>query len=422
MGMDIRIHGPVRLSGKITPSGSKNSSVAMIPASILFQKLTLTNVPDITDVARLIKILEKLGSKIVWDKNHQQLIIDNSRLTLANIGQEELGNMRGTSLLWGPMLARFGKFSFEELPGGCSLGVRPLDPHYQAFRDLGVVVDGSNGIAMNAVGAKSQEILLTEMSPTVTENVIILATNLPGITRILGAASEPQVQDLCQMLINAGAKITGVGSNIIEVTGAKLSSNHVHKIWDDHYEIATFLALGAATGGRITVKHSLHKLLTPIWNEFAKFGIKLKHTSQETTVLPNQTLTKFPSVIRAQPWPALPVDLLPIFIPLALRATHSHTLFHNWMYEAGLFWTSELSKFGAEIVMCDPHRIIVMGGNKLKGATIEAPYIIRAVVSLAVCAMMASGESIILNADALYRGHPKFAENLKNLGAKIEEI
>ncbi len=420
--MNIKITGGTPLSGTIAPSGSKNSAVALIPASILFQKFVLENVPDITDVARLIKILEKLGSKINWDKTSQKLTIDNSHLTLANIGQKDLGNMRGTSLLWGPMLARFGQFKFKDLPGGCTLGARPLDPHYQAFRDLGITIDDKNGIKMNALNAKSGEIWLSEMSPTVTENVIMLATSLPGTTRISGAACEPQVQDLCQMLTKAGISISGIGSNIIEITGAKLPADHIHKIWDDHYEISTFLALGAATGGQITVRHTLHELLAPIWYQFAQFGIKLKHTAGSTTVLPHQLINQSPSTVRAQPWPALPVDLLPIFIPLALKTRHSHVLFHNWMYEAGLYWTPELTKLGAEIVVCDPHRVMVMGGKKLHGATLEAPYIIRAVVSMAMCAMIAHGQTTILNADTLYRGHPKFADNLKKLGAKIEEI
>ncbi len=420
--MNIKITGGTPLSGTITPSGSKNSAVAMIPASILFQKLTLKNIPDITDVNRLIKILEKMGSKIVWDKQTCVLHVDNSNLNLANISRDDLGNMRGTSLLWGPMLARFGKFAFADLPGGCSLGVRTLDPHYQAFHDLGVTIDDKNGIKMNALNAKSGEIWLSEMSPTVTENVIMLATSLPGTTRIFGAACEPQVQDLCQMLTQAGIKISGTGSNILQVTGAKLPLDHAHTLLDDHYEISTFLALGAATGGQITVRHTLHKLLDPIWYQFAQFGIKLKHTSGSTTVLPHQSVNQSPSIVRAQPWPSLPVDLLPIFIPLALKARHSHVLFHNWMYEAGLYWTPELTKLGAEIVVCDPHRVMVMGGKKLHGATLEAPYIIRAVVSMAMCAMMAHGQTTILNADTLYRGHPKFAENLKKLGAKIEEI
>jgi len=422
MSMNIRIKGRTKLSGEITPSGSKNSAVAMIPASLMFSgTTTLHNVPDITDVERLVKIMAKLGSKIDWNKDTSVITIDNSQVTLANMAKGDLGSMRGTSLLWGPMLARFGKLVFDDLPGGCSLGARSLSPHYQAFSDLGVeVIQTNNSLTMDAQNAKASEIWLTEMSPTVTENVLMLASTLPGHTKIVGACSDPQVQDLCEFLTTAGVKITGIGSSILEVDGIKLPENHQHTIWPDHYEIATFLALGAATDGNITVHHNLQKQLMPIWRTFEDFGIKLHHTETSTTI--NGPVIKAPKIVRAQPWPALLVDLLPIFIPLALKAEHSHVLFHNWMYEAGLFWTSELSKFGAEVVMCDPHRIIVMGGNKLKGDKIEAPYIIRAVVSLAMCAMMAGGESIILNADSLYRGHPRFAENLKKLGAQIEEI
>lgn len=420
--MNIRIKGGTRLSGEITPSGSKNSTVAMIPASLLFSgTTTLHNIPDITDVDRLVKIMTKLGSNVNWDKEKSVMTLDNSKVSLASIAKGDLGSMRGTSLLWGPMLARFGKLVFDDLPGGCSLGARSLSPHYQAFTDLGVdVTQTNNGLSMNAKNAKASEVWLSEMSPTVTENALMLASTLAGHTKIVGACSDPQVQDLCEFLGSAGVKINGIGSNILEIDGMALPKDHKHTVWPDHYEIATFLALGAATDGQITVHHNLQDKLIPIWREFEKFGIKLVHTVTSTTVV--GSVTKAPKIVRAQPWPAILVDLLPIFIPLALKAEHSHVIFHNWMYEAGLFWTPELTKFGAEVVMCDPHRIIVMGGNQLKGDKIEAPYIIRAVVSLAMCAMMASGESVILNADSLYRGHPKFAENLKNLGASIEEI
>ena len=418
------------LSGEINPSGSKNSAVALIPASLLFEKpVTLKNIPEITDVTKLVAILTKMGSKIDWNKDQKELKIDNSNLSFTELNPEDLGNIRGTSLLWGPMLARWGKIDFAGLPGGCTLGFRTLEPHYEAFRDLGVDIKGqSNCVIMDAKNAKSADIWLKEMSPTATENVMMLATSLSGKTRINGAASEPQVQDLCRFLVKGGVKISGIGSSIIEIEGGNSLQTVEHQIFSDHYEIATFTALVAATGGSLRINNAMPDLMRYLVYVFSKFGINIRYEG-ETAVLDKGTKIKIQEEegrgllsIKAQPWPGLPVDTLPLFIPLALAAEKGQVLFHNWMYDAGLFWTSELLKLGGNVVMCDPHRVLVTAGNKLHGATLEAPYIIRAVVAMVMSAMIAEGESTILNAETLYRGHPDFSAKLKSLGALIEEF
>jgi UDP-N-acetylglucosamine 1-carboxyvinyltransferase len=428
--MNIKVKGGQVLSGEITPSGSKNSAVAIIPSTILFNKIvTIENVPEITDVERLLKMLKTLGSKVVWDKKKKIIKIDNSKLTYEKIKKSEVGNMRGTSLFWGPMLARFGRVGFEELPGGCTLGVRSLNPHYDAFSQLGVKIqDDGRSVYMDAKNAKAAEIWLTEMSPTVTENVLSFAVSLAGETKIIGAASEPQVQDLCNFFVKCGANISGIGSSILIINGAKKLNPETHKLFSDHYEIATFLAMAAISGGKIKINNAMPELFTPIRNVFNKFGINIIYDGESAIVNKNTKIKLSKNggrgtlVVKAQPWPALPVDTLPLFIPIALAAEHGSSLFHNWMYESGLFWTSELTKLGANVIMADPHRVIVSAGNKLYGATLEAPYIIRAVVAMVMAAMIAQGETTILNADALYRGHPHFSENLKKLGANINEI
>jgi UDP-N-acetylglucosamine 1-carboxyvinyltransferase len=282
---------------------------------------------------------------------------------------------------------------------------------------------------MESVSPKSTTIWLSETSPTVTENIIMFATSIPGTTVITAAASEPNVQDLCHFLNKAGANITGIGSNIISVTGPTKLKSVEHRVISDHYEIATFLALGAATGGTVKVTDSLPEHFASINHEFAKLGVTIEHDGTTTIVSPDQFSRhpvdhkSLPTIVRAQPWPGFPVDLLPMLIALSLASPHGHQfIFHNWMYEAGLFWTSELQKFNANVVMMDPHRVLVTPGNQLIGAQVDAPYIIRAAVALAMTAMIAKGQSIIRNADALYRGHPHFAENLRSLGAKIEEV
>lgn len=425
--MNIKVQGGQTLSGEVYPSGSKNSAVALIPASILIAgEVVLENVPEITDVKRLVEIMEKLGSKVTWNKEDRKLHLDNSNLSLQRLNRNDLGNMKGTSLLWGPLLARFKKVIFDDLPGGCTLGARPLDPQYDAFAGLKVAIaETKSGVNMDSYKAKAGEVWLTEMSPTVTENMVMLAVYLKGKTKIVGAASEPQVQDTCKFLVAAGAKITGIGSNILEIDGGHTLKPVAYRMFSDHYEVGTFIALFAATGGSGKIHNTNPELMPIIEHEFSKFGIKINYEGTTAIIKKDQKITvSDPTktmIVRAQPWPALPVDMLPLYIPLALRLRTGQVLFHNWMYESGLFWTSELQKFGANVVMCDPHRVIVSGGNKLIGTTLEAPYIIRAVVSLVMVAMLAEGESTILNADALYRGHPHFAENLRRLGALIEE-
>ena len=428
--MNIKVKGKQVLTGEITPSGSKNSAVALLPSTLLFDKpVVLKNVPEITDVTKLMNIMTKLGSKITWDRSKREMKIDNSKLSFNQVEREDWNTMRGTSLLWGPMLARFGKVDFGGLPGGCTLGFRTLSPHYNAFRAMGVEIsDNEKGIKMDAKSAHASEFWLTEMSPTATENAVMLATSINGITKIVGAASEPQVQDLCNFLNGAGASIEGVGSSILTINGGKYLSSHEHSLFSDHYEIATFLAMGAITGGGMKVYHAQADLFVKVNEIFRNFGIEINYEGDTAIVAKNQKIRltceeeRNLLTIKAQPWPGLPVDMLPLFIAISLAAKDGQVLFHNWMYEAGLFWTSELAKLGANIVMCDPHRIIVLAGNKLKGDTLEAPFILRATVAMVMAAMISEGETVILNADSLYRGHPDFAENLRRLGAKIEEI
>jgi len=284
--MDIKVRGGQVLSGEITPSGSKNSAVAVIPATVLFDKpVKLTNIPDITDVQSLIEILSKFGSKIKWDKRINELEIDNSKLSFENLDNESLGQMRGTSLLWGPMLARFGRVNFGQLPGGCTLGFRTLSPHYKAFTDLGVVVTSQNqGVLMDAKHASSGTVWLSEMSPTATENIVMFASKLPGVTKIIGAASEPQVQDLCNFLSSAGVNISGIGSSILTVEGAKSLSPVTHDILSDHYEITTFLAMAAVTGGEIKVKNAIPNHFGYINQIFARFGIEINYDGDTAIV------------------------------------------------------------------------------------------------------------------------------------------
>lgn len=428
--MNIKVRGKQVIRGEVDASGYKNSAVCLIPASILFdQPITFTNVPNISDVTRLTNVLTKMGSKIDWQKENGKITIDNSKLKLENVTKEDLGNMKGMSLLWGPMLARFCKVAFEGLPGGCTLGFRTLTPHYQAFTDLGVhIKEGSTGVRMDASKAQGREILLAEMSPTATENVIMLAAGLNGTTRIVGAASEPQVQDLCNFLVSSGVRISGIASSILEIQGGATLYANEHRIVSDDHEVATFLAMAAVTGGSVKVNNVNKWTFEPVRRTFESFGIEIRYEGDSAVVSDNQKIEikcekgRGYLLIKPRPWPGLLVDNLPIFIPLALAAKEGQVMFHNWMYEGGLFWVSELQKLGSNIIMADPHRVIVTAGNSLHGDTLEAPYIIRAVVAMVMVAMISEGETTILNADSLYRGHPDFAENLRKLGGNIQVL
>jgi len=428
--MDIKVEGGQVLAGTITPSGSKNSAVHILPSTILFDRpITLENIPDIKDVETILSVIKKLGGRVEWDRGTNKVTIDNKDISFQKLGEEDLGKIKASALLWGGLLGRFKKVDFGQLPGGCTLGIRPFEPFYKSFRDLNIKIEErENGVYMDAGEARAADLWLTEMSVSVTSALVMVATSLSGKTTIMGAASEPQVQDLCTFLNKGGAKISGIGSGHLTIEGGQSLNSTSHKILNDHCEISTFLALGAATGGEVFVEDSHPELFKQINYEFSKFNIEVSYDKNTAIVAPNQKIKftgsfeKKTNVIRAQPWPGLPVDLLPIFIPLALAAPSGYMLFHNWMYESGLYWTSELVKLGGEVIMADPHRALVMGGKKLVGTTIEAPYIIRAVVALTMAGMLAKGQTTILNADALYRGHPNFSENLKKLGAKISEV
>src|SRR3989344_138333 len=225
--MNIKVRGGQVLSGEIYPSGSKNSAVHILPATILFkEKVTLKNIPDISDVSKLVNILKKLGSIIEWDKTNNTMVLDNSHMDFHSLDEEDLGNMKASALMWGGLLGRFKKVDFSELPGGCTLGIRPFEPFYKTFRDLSIIVkEVDGGVVMDATNAVSTEVWLTEMAVSVTSTLIMIAVSLEGKTKLSGVASEPQVQDLCKFLVGAGADIKGVGTNVLEINGGnKLSA------------------------------------------------------------------------------------------------------------------------------------------------------------------------------------------------------
>lgn len=425
---DLIIRGGNKLSGEITPAGNKNSALPVICASLLTNDdVIVRNVPDITDVEKLLDLMKDMGSVIDWDKQKCILKINNSNFKQDFSKETFPLGMRGAILLLGPLVTRVKHIEIREEIGGCSLGIREIDPHLEVLEKFGVDVQTNGYIKISVPDTLKGATLWQEyMSVTTTENFLMASVKAKGKSVMVNSASEPHVQDLCNFLIQMGAKITGAGSSILTVEGV----DHLHgtdfTISSDHHEITTMLALGAITGGTVRVRKAIPEHFPLINREFKKFGVDVKY-SGDTAFVENcgnlvieQPYTKnmLPK-IEAAPWPYFPADLMPLMIALAVKSEGS-IMFWNKLYEGGFFWIPEMIKFGAHIVMCDPHRIIVYGNKPLSPTKVSAPNIIRATVALAMVALSIDGESVIEDADAIKRAHPNFAENLQKLGADIE--
>jgi UDP-N-acetylglucosamine 1-carboxyvinyltransferase len=425
---DLIIHGGKPLSGTITPSGNKNSVLPILCATLLTDaKVVLRNVPHITDVEKLVTFFSEQGSVIAWDRAAGTITLDHSGFDAGRLNGELPAGMRSSVLLFAPLLQRMKKITLPTNAKGCSLGIRELDPHLEILEKLGAKITHNGDLKMSLKGKfKGARHWPDYMSVTATENFVMAAVLAEGESVLLNAASEPHVQDLCAVLAGMGAKISGLGTSQLTVTGVAKLKGGVFTINTDHHEVVTFLALGAITGGEVRVKNSVPHHFDLINRSFAKLGVKIDYEGDTAIVRKRQKLVvtePFTSnllpKIEAAPWPYFPVDLLPVMIALAVRAEGT-VMFWNKVYEGGFTWMSELSKFGAHIVVSDPHRITVFGAKPLRPATAEAPYIIRAAVALYMVAASIPGKSVVKNADTIKRAHPNFVENLRSLGADVE--
>ncbi len=425
---DLIIHGGKPLSGTITPSGNKNSVLPILCATLLTDaKVTLRNVPQITDVDKLVNFFTEQGSRITWDRAAGRMDLDHSAFDARRLNGELPAGMRSSVLLFAPLLQRMKKITLPTNAKGCSLGIRELDPHLEILGKLGARISHKANLTMALPGRfQGGRHWPDYMSVTATENFVMAAVLAEGESVLLNAASEPHVQDVCAVLVAMGAKIAGLGTSQLTVTGVKQLKGGTFTINTDHHEVVTFLALGAITGGEVRVKHSLPQHFDLINRSFAKLGVKIEYDGDTAIVRKKQKLVvaePFTSnllpKIEAAPWPYFPVDLLPCMIALAVRAEGT-VMFWNKVYEGGFTWMSELSKFGAHVVVSDPHRITVFGAKPLRPAVVEAPYIIRAAVALYMVAASIPGKSVVKNADTIKRAHPHFVENLQSLGAEVE--
>lgn len=427
---NLLVRGGNVLSGEIIPAGNKNSALPILCASLLTNEdVIIRNMPDLTDVNKLIELMESMGSKIEWDKENCVLKINNSNFK--NEFDEEgfpMG-MRGAVLLLGPLATRMKKIEVRKEIGGCSLGIRELDPHIEVLQGLGAKVYDEATLKIDVSNGLEGGFLWQDyMSVTTTENFAMAASKAEGTSTMVNAASEPHVQDLCNFLVAMGAKIEGIGSSTLKITGVKELHGTDFTISSDHHEITTLLALGAMTGGEVRVNRAEPEHFPLIVKAFKKFGVDIEYEGETAIVKPVEKLVieepytkNMLQKIEAAPWPYFPVDLMPLMIALAVKS-EGNIMFWNKLYEGGLFWIPEMMKFGAHIVMCDPFRIIVFGDKPLKPATVDSPNIIRATVALMMVALTIKGESIIRDADPIKRAHPNFVENLQKLGADISWV
>ncbi|MEO8057790.1 MAG: UDP-N-acetylglucosamine 1-carboxyvinyltransferase [Burkholderiales bacterium] len=422
------VHGGRPLRGSVVPSANKNAVLPVLCATLLTDEaIVLHRVPDITDVRKLLGFFRELGSSVEMDFASGTLKLQHgSRLDAR--GARLPAGMRSSIMLVPALLRRFGRVRLEDDVTGCTLGVRELDPHIDVLRAFGAEIDLEPGALTIRAPQRfaASEHWLDYASVTTTENFLLCAVLAHGRSRLTNAECEPHVQELCGFLGLMGARLFGAGSSQLQVDGVLELGGAEYTFADDFHEVATFLALSAITGGDVVVQNGASAQFPLLDRSFAKFGVELEHcngfsrahTSGPLKIRPTLT-TNLLQKVEAAPWPYVPADLLPIFIALGVRAEGS-VMFWNKVYEGALGWSSELGKFGAHALLCDPHRLIVYGGKPLVPARVESPYIIRVAIALFMLAASIEGRSTILNALPIRRAHPGFVDNLNALGAKVE--
>jgi UDP-N-acetylglucosamine 1-carboxyvinyltransferase len=422
------IEGGVPLSGTITPAGNKNGALPILAACLLTgDEVILRNVPRISDVDAMVKLLEALGARVQW-LNQSEVSVDASTVDTTQVDRDLAERIRASFLLAGPLLARFGTARMPP-PGGDVIGRRRLDPHLDAFRALGALVDDRPAeITLTAppLGLSPCDFLMDEPSVMATENALMAAALTRGPTVIRNAASEPHVQDLARMLVAMGAAIDGIGSNVMTVHGQASLRGCTHTIAPDHIEIGSFMALAGVTGGELIVKDTRPDDLRMIRLVFERLGLRSEVHGHDIIVPGNQELVirndsgdHMPKV-EDGPWPAFPADLTSIALALATQAAGS-VIIHEKMFENRLFFTDKLVNMGASILICDPHRAIVQGPRRLRGSRVESPDI-RAGMAMLIAALCADGVTEIANIRQIDRGYERIDERLRDLGARITRL
>lgn len=433
--MHFEVRGGKKLSGEITPQGAKNEALQVISAVLLTpEKVTISNIPDIIDVNLLIELLGEMNVK-VERSSRDTCIFQADDVNIDYLHSEaykkKSGRLRGSVMLAGPMLARYRK-AFIPKPGGDKIGRRRLDTHIIGFEKLNASFtyhEEDGFFHLEAPHLQGTSMLLDEPSVTGTANIIMAASMAIGTTIIYNAACEPYIQQLCRMLNNMGAKITGIGSNLLTIEGVTYLGGTSHRLLPDMIEVGSFIGLAAMTQSDITIKSAGVEHLGIIPEKFSQLGIQMNFVGDDIHI-PSQEIYEIQTfldgsvmTIYDHPWPGFTPDLLSIVLVTAIQAKGS-VLIHQKMFESRLFFVDKLIDMGARIVLCDPHRAVVIGLEReqsLRGITMSSPDI-RAGVALLIAALSAEGKSIIQNIEQIDRGYQNIDERLRHLGADIKRI
>jgi UDP-N-acetylglucosamine 1-carboxyvinyltransferase len=419
------VEGGRPLKGTIRPAGNKNAALPIICATLLTEEeVVLENVPDIRDVRTLLELLVVLGAEVDW-------LGDNRvRVQARNLGARDLdasmaARIRASILLAGPMLARVGRMELPP-PGGDVIGRRRVDTHFLALSKLGATVQADSGYHLETPGLKGADIFLDEPSVTATENAVMAATLAKGRTRLRNAAAEPHVQDLCHMLNSLGAQISGIGTGILEIDGVDRLHGGTFRISSDHIEVGSFIGLAAVTRGEILIEDAAVEHLDSTLLAFDRMGVRCEIRGNDLFVPGDQErivrmdLGGHIPKVDDGPWPAFPADLTSIALVVATQCRGT-ILIYEKMFESRMFFADKLISMGARIVLCDPHRAVVVGPSRLRPAPVESPDI-RAGMALLIAALGAEGTSHIYNIGQIERGYERIDERLRALGASIERV
>ena len=424
---DLLIRGGSPISGTIKPSGNKNAVLPMLCATLLTdQEITLTNVPEISDMEKFRTFFERMGSEIRWDRDTQTAVIRHTDVPQTT---ELPTGIRSSVMLIAPMVQRVGNIVFDTSSKGCELGLREIDPHLKIIEQFGCKLTGSHPYVIDAPDQLiGTDIWADYASVTATETFIMMAVLAKGTSVLNNAACEPHVQEFCLFLNRMGAQIEGIGTSKLLITGVESLTRCSYRVPDDHHEVATYLAIAGVSGGRLTVETDCIEHVPLILRQLEKLGMEFTITESSITVeswsreVQKPLTAEMVPKIEAAPWPYFPADLLPQFIAVA-SGCNGQVMFWNKIYEGALAWVGDLASFGVKAHLSDPHRAIIFGdADNLRPASVSAPYIIRVVVAYFILACQIPGESKIKNADPLRRAHPHFVEKLTALGADVEWV
>ncbi len=423
--LQFHIEGGHRLTGAIRPSGNKNAALPIVAAALLTEHpVTLTNVPRIRDLETLVELVRTTGVEAEWLERNT-LRIHAKTVRADRLDPVLCAKIRASILLAAPLLARCGEVKLPP-PGGDGIGRRRVDTHFLALEQLGATHELTDRFELSARQLRGADVFLDEPSVTATENAITAAVAAKGTTILRNAASEPHVQDLCHFLETIGGKIDGIGTNTLTIEGGRTLHGGTHAIGPDHIEVGSFIGLAAVTRSSLRIERAGVEHLRSVRLGFERLGVECEVDGDDLLVPGGQAMRIIDDLgghvpkLEDQPWPAFPADVMSIAIVVATQC-EGVILMHEKMFESRMFFVDKLVAMGARIVLCDPHRALVAGPSRLRGATVESPDI-RAGMAMVLAALCAKGTSVINNIGQIERGYERIDERLRALGARIERV